>query len=243
MKIGIIGAMEEEIRYLKQVVTNQEVHSQFSFDFIKGNLGEHEVIIVQSGIGKVNATICVVLLKQLYNVDVIINTGSAGGVDPALQVGDVVIAHSLIHHDVDVTGFDYALGQMAGMPELYYPETQLVRLAQDVCRQLDIEPVIGQIASGDQFVNDSASIQRIRTAFPTVRAVEMESAAIAQAAYVMGIPFVIIRAISDSADEVAGITFDQFITLAGKQSASIVTLLVEAIPIDKDDWDSSAKVL
>lgn len=230
MRIGIIGAMEEEIRYLKQVVEHQEIQTHYGFEFIKGILGPHEVVIVQSGIGKVNATVSVVLLKQLYDVDALINTGSAGGIDRALRVGDVVISHSLIHHDVDVTSFDYAIGQMAGMPELYYPETQLVRLAQQVCRKLGIEPIIGQIASGDQFVNDSETIERIRTTFPTVRAVEMESAAIAQAAHVLNVPFVIIRAISDSADEAADMSFDQFILFAGKQSATIVTELVRALP-------------
>lgn len=230
MKIGIIGAMEEEIRYLKKVINNQEEINYYGFEFTQGHLGQHEVVLVLSGIGKVNATVSALLLKEKFAVDIMINTGSAGAIDPALEVGDIVIAHSLIHHDVDVTGFGYEPGQMAGMPVVYYPNTQLMRIAQDVCREMDMEPIIGQIASGDQFINSSEKIKAIATTFPTVRAAEMESAAIAQTAHVLGVPFVIIRAISDSANDEASMTFDQFILFAGKVSATIVTKLVEAIP-------------
>lgn len=230
MKIGIIGAMEEEIRYLKEVIQEQEVIHYHNFEFTTGKLGQHAVVLILSGIGKVNATISALLLKEKFNVDVMINTGSAGGIDPALEVGDIVIAHSLVHHDVDVTGFGYEPGQMAGMPNVYYPNTQLMRAAQEACREMAIEPVIGQIASGDQFINSASKIATIATTFPTVRAAEMESAAIAQTAYVLGVPFVIIRAISDSANEEASMSFDQFILLAGKVSASLVTKLVESLP-------------
>lgn len=230
MKIGIIGAMEEEIRYLKKVIKNQESITYRNFEFTTGQLGLHEVVLVLSGIGKVNATISALLLKEKFEVEMMINTGSAGAIDPALKVGDIVIAHSLTHHDVDVTGFGYEPGQMAGMPSVYYPNTQLMRVAQEVCREMDMEPVIGQIASGDQFINSSDKIKAIATTFPTVRAAEMESAAIAQTAHVLGVPFVIIRAISDSADDAASMSFDQFILFAGKVSATIVTKLVEALP-------------
>lgn len=230
MKIGIIGAMEEEIRYLKKVIKNQESVNYYSYEFTQGQLGQHDVVLVLSGIGKVNATVSALLLKEKFDVDVLINTGSAGAIDPALEVGDIVIAHSLTHHDVDVTGFGYEPGQMAGMPNVYYPNTQLMRLAQEVCREMDLEPIVGQIASGDQFINSSEKIKTIAETFPTVRAAEMESAAIAQTAHVLGLPFVIIRAISDSADDEASMSFDQFILLAGKVSATIVTKLVEAIP-------------
>lgn len=230
MKIGIIGAMEEEIRYLKKVIKNQEIIHHYNFVFTKGQLGQHDVVLVLSGIGKVNATVSALLLKEKFDVDVMINTGSAGAIDPVLEVGDIVIAHSLTHHDVDVTGFGYEPGQMAGMPNVYYPNTQLMRIAQEVCRTMDMEPIIGQIASGDQFINSGDKIKAIATTFPTVRAAEMESAAIAQTAYVLGVPFVIIRAISDRADDEASMSFDQFILFAGKVSATIVTKLVEAIP-------------
>ncbi|MBG9978460.1 MAG: 5'-methylthioadenosine/adenosylhomocysteine nucleosidase [Ruoffia tabacinasalis] len=229
MIIGLIGAMEEEIRELKKSITNQEHTEQFGVEFIKGNLEGKEVVLVLSGIGKVNVTITVTLLKQLFNVTHIINTGSAGALDSALEVGDIVIAHSLTYHDVDVTGFNYELGQMAGMPAQYYPDTEMVRIAQNACREIGLEPYIGQIVSGDQFVSTQEQKSEILNNFPLARAAEMESTAIAQAAYVMGVPFVIIRAISDSANDEASVTFDEFIVTAGKVSATMVMATVAAL--------------
>lgn len=229
MIIGLIGAMEEEIRELKRVITEQEVIDKYGIEFIKGQLEGKEVILVQSGIGKVNAAIIVTLLYQLFDVTHIVNTGSAGALDSALDVGDIIIAHSLTYHDVDVTAFNYKPGQMAGMPELYYPDTQLIRTAQDVCRQMGIEPFLGQVVSGDQFVSQQESKAYILSKFPLARAAEMESTAIAQAAHVLNIPFVIIRAISDSANEEASVTFDQFILTAGKISATMVQQTVKAM--------------
>lgn len=229
MIIGLIGAMEEEIRELKRVITNQEVIEKYGMEFIKGKLDGKDVVLVQSGIGKVNATITVTLLYQLFDVTHIINTGSAGALDSALSVGDIIIAHSLTYHDVDVTAFNYKLGQMAGMPELYYPDTQLIRTAQAVCRQMEIEPFLGQVVSGDQFVSTQEQKDKILGNFPLARAAEMESTAIAQAAHVLNIPFVIIRAISDSANDEASISFDQFIIAAGKISATMVRETVKAM--------------
>ena len=124
MKIGIIGAMEEEIRLIKANLSKLKEITHHQVTFYQGYLENREVILVQSGIGKVNATITTVLLVQQFNVDLIINTGTAGGVHKGLKVGDIVIADSLTYHDVDVTGFGYEKGQMAGMPALYYPDLQ-----------------------------------------------------------------------------------------------------------------------
>lgn len=222
MIIGIIGAMEEEIRSLKSMIEDAEVVSIEQIDFIKGKLMNQQVVLVESGIGKVNATIPVVLLKHIFQVTHIINTGTAGALDPALNVGDLILAHSLAYHDVDVTAFDYSYGQMAGMPEKYYPDTFLLRATQEACRDLEIEPFIGLLVSGDQFISDNLVKKQILENFPTARAVEMESTAIAQAAYRLNIPFVIIRAISDASDGEASMTFDQFVISAGKQSAQMV---------------------
>lgn len=229
MKIGIIGAMEEEIRQLELNIKESKAENHYDFKFILGKLGNVDVVLVQSGIGKVNASICTVLIKKIYNVDCIINTGSAGGLDSALKIGDVIIAHSLSHHDVDLTAFGYESGQMAGMPEKYYPDTHLMRTAQQACRSQGIEPLLGLVVSGDQFVADTDKITHILERFPKARACEMESAAIAQVAYVMKVPFVIIRAISDSADEEASLTFDEFIVSAGKKSAEIVMTMIKLL--------------
>lgn len=224
--------MEEEIRSLKKMIQDVELVSYGKFDFIKGKLNQHEIVLVESGIGKVNATIPVVLLKNNFNVTHIINTGTAGALDSALEVGDIIMAHSLAYHDVDVTAFGYSYGQMAGMPEKYYPDTFLLRAAQEACRELAIEPYIGLVVSGDQFINDSLLKKQILQHLPLARAVEMESTAIAQAAYQLNIPFVIIRAISDASDGSASESFDQFVVQAGQQSAEMVARTVALLAIE-----------
>ena len=177
--IGIIGAMAEEITLLKEQMRQGEEIYIRKYTFIKGILSGKPVVLVESGIGKVNAAVVASILIQEFKVDYLINTGTAGAIDPGLRVEDTVIAHSLTYHDVDVTGFGYKLGQMAGMPDLYYPDLGLVRLAQEVIRELGQEPIIGQIVSGDQFIHSPQSIKDIRSHFPKARACEMESTAIA----------------------------------------------------------------
>lgn len=229
MKIGIIGAMEEEIRIIKENMSDFEIVESHQNMFYHGKIGNREIILVQSGIGKVNATITTVLLVQLFKVDLIINTGTAGAIHKGLKVGDIIIADSLTYHDVDVTGFGYDKGQMAGMPSVYYSNSEITLMAKEVCYELMINPIVGKIVSGDQFINNKERLATIEKDFPKAKACEMESTAIAQAAYVMNVPFVIIRAISDSADEQAAVSFDEFVLLAGKASAKIVMKLVEKL--------------
>lgn len=229
MKIGIIGAMEEEIRLLKNLMENLQEISLHGKVFFEGRLANKNVVLVQSGIGKVNAALITALLVECCNVDSIINTGTAGALQHGLKVGDIVIADSLSHHDVDVTAFGYKLGQMAGMPEDYRSNKDLVLIAQKASHRLGKEAKVGQIVSGDQFINDSEHVNQIKANFSVALACEMESAAIAQAAYVLEKPFVIIRAISDSADEKASMSFDEFVVHAGKASAELVHEMIKLI--------------
>ncbi|MGX7349323.1 5'-methylthioadenosine/adenosylhomocysteine nucleosidase [Dolosicoccus paucivorans] len=220
--IGIIGAMAEEVELLKERLENKQSVEKHSATYYTGQIAGINIVVVQSGIGKVNATISVATLVETFDVDLIINTGTAGALDEGLEVGDIVIANELIHHDVDVTGFDYEWGQMAGMPLAYYPTMQAMRLAQEACRLNGQEPILGLIVSGDQFVNSREHTEQIRGHFPTVRACDMESAAIAQASYVMDTSFIIIRAISDNANAIAPISFEDFVQLASRTSADLV---------------------
>lgn len=222
MILGIIGAMEEEIRLLRNAMEVEKEEKIKGHTYYVGRLGSQKLILVQSGIGKVNATITASVLGLHFQVDVIINTGTAGALAKGLKVGDLVLADALIHHDVDVTAFGYEMGQMAGMPARYYPDLTYLNGFKQVCRQHEIEPAVGLIVSGDQFVSDEQDKQTILRHFPKAKACEMESAAIAQTAHVMGIPFIIVRAISDSADQEASVSFDQFVLEAGKKSAQIV---------------------
>lgn len=229
MKIGIIGAMEEEIRVLRDAMSEVNMHQIHGMDIFEGTLNDQAIVLVQSGIGKVNATISVAILVERFQVTHVINTGTAGAIDPGLKVGDVVIAHSLAYHDVDLTAFGYAYGQMSRMPEQYYPNLDMVRTAQEVARTLNIEPIVGQIVSGDQFVNGKDLLERIHAKFPKARACEMESTAIAQACFVMKVPFAIIRCMSDQADGQANMSFDEFVVKAGQKSAILVQYLVQAL--------------
>lgn len=226
MRVGIIAAMDQEMALLKQHLFNYQTETIGGMEFLQGTLNGVDVVLLKSGIGKVNAAVGATLMIDRYHVDYVLNTGSAGAVDPGLKVGDVVIAHSLTYHDVDVTAFGYEPGQMAGMPELYYPDTGLLRTLQAAARQTGIEPVVGQIVSADEFVSHPDRIEAIRDTFKTARACEMESTAIAQVCHVLETPFAIVRSISDTADMDAAIDFDEFIVIAGNKSAKMVMALL-----------------
>ncbi len=225
--IGIIGAMPQEIKVLTEKLVNQEVTEIAGMTLCSGLLNDVPVVVMQSGIGKVNATIATTLLIERFSPKAIINTGSAGGIDENLAVGDVVIGDNVTHHDVDITAFGYVLGQMAQMPENYPCDNTLVMLAKEASQLFPNAHIHdGQIVSGDQFIADNALFSHIKTTFPKALAVEMEAAAIAQTCYRFEVPFVVIRAISDLANEQASVSFDQFIEQAGKHSAKMVQNLI-----------------
>ena len=225
MKIGIIGAMAEEVKLLTEILTDKEVFTEGGATFYHGYYHQHEIYLVQSGIGKVAASVTATLLVAKYQVEQLWNTGSAGGIGQGLQIGDIVIADKLAYHDVDVTAFGYDYGQMAGGFPLYYETNQhLVQKVQQLPTNLTFH--VGLIVSGDQFVASAEQIQRIKTAFPEALANEMESTAIAQVAYQFKTPLLIVRAISDTADSHANVDFDQFIIDAGRKSAEMIQTLL-----------------
>ncbi len=223
MKIGIIAAMEEEIRTLVSHLEHANKQMHHNFVFHTGSIGRHDVVLVQSGIGKVMSALAVSYLVDLFEVDAIINTGSAGAVDATLKIGDVVVADRLAYHDVDVTAFGYAFGQMAQQPLFYESSKYFV---SELKKVID-EPHVGLITSSDSFISSGEKVQEIKSHFPDVLAVEMEGASIAQAAHALGRPFVIIRAMSDTADHDANVKFDEFILDAGKSSAMTLIKLLE----------------
>lgn len=226
MKIGIIGAMAEEIRLLKKELTNLTEWQEAGAVFITGKIGAHEVVLVQSGIGKTLAALTATLLISHYKVDALINTGSAGGIGQGLAIGDVVISDKLAYFDVDVTAFGYQPGQMAGMPLFYEADSRLIKQTEIAAHQYGLATKTGLIVTGDTFVDNQAMITRIKRDFPTALANEMEGAAIAHVAHQYQVPFVVIRAMSDVADEDASTNFDQFILEAGQKSAQMVIALL-----------------
>ncbi|MFR1821343.1 MAG: 5'-methylthioadenosine/adenosylhomocysteine nucleosidase [Lactococcus petauri] len=215
MKLGIICAMEEELRTLVENLDNASKITRHGYVFHTGSIGRHEVVLVQSGIGKVMSAMAVTLLVEVFSVDGIINTGSAGAVNHELKIGDVVVADKLAYHDVDVTAFGYAFGQMAQQP-LYFESSKY--FVSELKKAIE-NPVVGLITSSDSFISSDGRIAEIKKHFPDVLAVEMEGASIAQAATALKKPFVIIRAMSDTASHDANVKFDEFIIEAGRKSA------------------------
>ncbi len=232
IKIGIIGAMELEVEALQKEMTVSSVMKKAQMDFFEGTLNDVPVVIVRCGIGKVNAALCVQILADEFRVSHIINTGVAGSLNAGLDIGDILVSRDAIHHDMDVTIFGYQLGEVPQMGfREFKADQQLVTLAMDACRKAnpDIHVMSGRVISGDQFISSKEVKERLITQFQGDCA-EMEGASIAHGAYLNGIPFVIIRAISDKADDSAEMDYPTFETVAAKHSAALVKELVSSLP-------------
>ena len=210
--IGIIGAMEVEVAILKEKMEDVRIIKKASMDFYEGILAGKKVVVVRSGIGKVNAGICAQILADVFSVDAIINTGIAGSLNKNINIGDIVLSTDVVQHDMDATGFGYRKGQIPQMPVFFFnADDNLRRLAAEVCKEVNPEIRVfeGRIASGDQFVCDQDVKNRIVSEF-SAYATEMEGAAIGQAAYLNEIPFLVVRAISDKADGSAQMDYSEF---------------------------------
>ncbi|WP_340371740.1 5'-methylthioadenosine/S-adenosylhomocysteine nucleosidase [Peribacillus sp. FSL E2-0218] len=227
MKVAIIGAMEEEVTILRDKLEGLEQVTIAGSEFNTGKLDGVEVILLKSGIGKVNAAMSTAVLLEKFKPDAIINTGSAGGYHPALNVGDVVISTEVRHHDVDVTVFGYEYGQVPQLPAAFIPDEKLFALAEEAAKEIqDIQVAKGLIVTGDSFMNDPVRVEFVRGKFSDLYAVEMEAAAIAQVAYQFQTPFVIIRSLSDIAGKESNISFDKFLETAALHSADLIVKMV-----------------
>ena len=229
--IGIIGAMEDEVAALKEAMEVQETIEKASMIFCKGMLCGKEVVVVRSGIGKVNAGICAQILVDRFGVDVLINTGIAGSLDAKIDIGDMVISTDALHHDMDASEFGYPVGQVPRMEVLSFPADEtLVKKAVQASEKAnpDIHTFTGRIASGDQFIASREVKERIVKNFHPL-CVEMEGAGIAQAAYLNQVSYVIIRAISDKADNSAHVDYPTFEQQAIAHSVRLVKELLTII--------------
>lgn len=230
MKIGIIGAMEQEVAILKSQLANCETYQKAGCTFYTGTLNGADVVLLQSGIGKVAAAVGTAVLLEVFQPDVVLNTGSAGGFDSSLNVGDVVISTEVRYHDADVTAFGYEIGQMAQQPAAFQSDEKLMAVAEKALATMgDIHAVRGLICTGDAFVCSADKQAFIREHFPSVVAVEMEAAAIAQACHQFNVPFVVVRAISDVADKESPMSFEEFLPLAAKSSSAMVSKMAEIL--------------
>ncbi|MBP5198885.1 MAG: 5'-methylthioadenosine/adenosylhomocysteine nucleosidase [Lachnospiraceae bacterium] len=228
-KIGIIGAMELEVEELKANLTDSTVTKKANMEFYEGKLNGADVVVVRSGIGKVNAALCVQILADLFNVTHIINTGIAGSLNAKLDIGDILVSNDAIHHDMDVTVFGYKPGEVPGFGfDAFKADKDMIDAAITACEKVnpDIHVLSGRVVSGDQFISDKAVKTRLIDLFHGDCA-EMEGASIAHGAYLNGLPFVIIRAISDKADDSAEEDYPTFEKKAAKHSAKLVEEMVQ----------------
>lgn len=222
--IGMIGAMEEEVSQLIDAMEEKEKTTRAGMDFYKGLLRGKEVVVVQSGIGKVNMAVCTQILADCFEVDQLINTGVAGGLYREIEIGDIVISSDAIQHDVDATVFGYGQGEIPRMENSYFQaDKDLIRIARSACEEVnpDIHCYIGRVVSGDQFISDYEKKRDLIEKFDGYCA-EMEGAAMAQAAYLNQIPFLVIRAISDKADQEAAGSYEEFEKMAIKHIVRLV---------------------
>ena len=230
-KIGIIGAMELEVEVLKEQMDVKNIVEKASMKFYEGTLRGKDVVIVQCGIGKVNAGICVQILADLFHVDAVINTGVAGSLRAEINIGDIVVSTDACEHDMDVTALGYKQGIIPQMKESFFKaDRQLVEAAIEVCREVnpDINVYEGRVLSGDQFISGEEIKNKLIDLFDGF-CTEMEGAAIAHAAFLNEIPYVVIRAISDKADGSAHMDYPEFERAAAAHSAKLVENLVKRL--------------
>ena len=229
--LGIIGAMEVEVKELREMMENPQAQTVAGMTFYQGTIKGKEVVVVRSGIGKVNAGICSQILVDRYQVEGIVNTGIAGSLKNEINIGDIVLATVAVQHDVDATGFGYPLGEIPQMGIKEFPADENLRKLAEECSKKanpDIQVFCGRVASGDQFISSKEKKNWISENFDAF-CTEMEGAAIAQAAYLNNIPYLVVRAISDKADDSANMDYSEFEAKAVKNSVRLMSAMIEAL--------------
>lgn len=231
MKIGIIGAMEVEVEILKSEMKIDNIKKKASMEFFEGTIGDTQVVVVKSGIAKVNAGICVQILVDDFQVTHVLNTGAAGSLDARINIGDIVLSTDACYHDVDATVFGYKKGEIPQLGVQSFPaDKEMIETAKAAIKASnpDLGVFEGRVCSGDQFISSREVKENIIKDFGGM-CVEMEGTAIAQACYLNNIPFVIIRAISDKADGSDIVDYPVFEKKAAHDCAALVTEMVRSL--------------
>lgn len=226
--IGIIGAMEEEVNAL--ITKTKIINTKKILDsiFYEGKINDKDVVILQGGIGKVNAAVCTTLLLTNYDIEYVINIGSAGGLKNDENVGDIVISSHVVYHDVDLTSFGRDLGELPDMPRFIPANQKLVNKAKNILNQLNINENIGLIVSGDQFISHENQVYTIKKDFPEALCSEMEAAAVGHVCYKFNIPFIITRSLSDVYGKgESSMQFDEYLKIASENSAKLCVELIK----------------
>ncbi len=223
IKLGIIGAMAVEVATLRENMTDLTVTTRAGMEFATGTLEQLPVVVALCGVGKVNAALCMQILCDCFGVTHIVNTGVAGALHTGLDIGDIVVSQDAMYHDMDVCGLGYPLGKVPGLDVIAFPaDDALLAYAFQASEQTHPGHTwIGRVASGDQFICSRAKKDQI-IQFTHALCTEMEGAAIAQAAYLNGIPFAILRAISDRADDSAEMDYPSFEAIAAQRCAAVL---------------------
>ena len=223
MKLGIIGAMKIEVDTLKENMQGKVVTWRTGMEFCEGTLNGCPAVVVQCGVGKVNAALCVQILCDCFGVTHLVNTGIAGSLNNELDIGDLVVSKDAMYHDFDCGGFGYPHGKVPGMDVIAFPADEtMMHYALTAGEQVHPGHIkVGRVATGDQFICDK-TVKNTIIQNTQALCTEMEGGAIAQAAYRNEVPFVIIRAISDKADDSADMDYPTFEALAAKRCAQVV---------------------
>lgn len=234
MRIGVIGAMHLECEIFREKLLAITSSRYLDIKVTQGTWAEHQVCLLESGIGKVNATLATEWLAREFKPDLVINTGSAGGIKTGTQVGDFVFADRVCHHDIDVTPIGLKVGELPGLP-VYYPiEKKWLQLLEQVAARPNAQHQIdayhtGTIATGESFIYRDHQVAQINARFDAVVACEMEAAAVAQVCYLHAIDCLILRNVSDVAGDDAAINFNQYLEQAGRKSTALVLAFITAI--------------
>ena len=228
--IGIIGAMKEEVDAIIDLMNVKKQQTYYGYTFYEGQMNNKAIVLLQGGIGKVNAAVSTTLLLTHYDIDCVINIGSAGGLAVSQNVGDVVISSKVVHHDVDVTAFGREIGEVPDMPRFFMPDTDLLDKVKMILLKQNIPSHVGLIASGDQFICQSSQVEKIKKDFPDAMCAEMEAASIAQVCYVHQKKFIITRSLSDIFNKGENhIQFDEYLKQASLASAKMCYELVSIL--------------
>jgi adenosylhomocysteine nucleosidase len=230
MKLGIIGAMDVEVATLKAKMEDVTVTTRAGMEYCAGKLEGLDAVVVQCGIGKINAAMCTQILIDSFGVDAIVNTGIAGSLCADLDIGDLVISRDAIHHDFDLRFWGRPIGQVPGMDVIAFPADEKLMNAAFVAAEAENagHTKVGRVASGDQFICSKAQKEKIIADTEAICA-EMEGASIAHTAYRNGVPFVIIRAISDKADDSAEMDYPTFEAIAAQRCANVTCRLAKML--------------
>ena len=228
MRVAILGAMPEEIEPILEAL--EEIHKveYAKNSYYKGKYKGVEVVVAYSKIGCVFSTLTATLLIEHFKCDILLFSGVAGAISEDLQVGDLVVATKLCKHDLDLTAFGHPAGYVPEGNVFVYSNNDLVNLAKEVAKKKHIELKEGIIATGDQFVDSNELKEKIKTTF-NADAIEMEGYPVAVVCDAFNVPFVILRAISDSANDNASVDFDEFLEKSAKQSAEFILAMVEEL--------------